>query len=341
MFDVVCANQPLAHIARHSGVIDALMVLLLRADDTTPQQLVVSAISAISKLVSQIPKNRAIVQKRGGAEMISALLRSADDDVLIHAATATVHLIEDGAFREELHGSSIIRVMLKHMHSGNAVLRAKCGEAVCKCAERGIDTDLINRSDVMGPLLGLLDTSDPKLLSSATAAIQQSLMSEQNVVRLDELGGIPVLMSKMLEDSAAEEVRVKISAAVCNIARLPAGRASLASNNAIRPLIELLKRANVDLLINVTASLAACAINQENRRTIAESEGLQLLWSLLSSHSTKLQANAAAAICPCLDDARNLEMVGESFVGGLQMLVDLLLADDEDVQVHCFILPRM
>lgn len=64
---------------------------------------------------------------------------------------------------------------------------------------------------------------------------------------------------------------------------------------------------------------------------IDELDGVRLIWSLLKNDSKKVQTNAALALSPCVQNAPDSGEMVRSFVGALELTVDLLDSDDHNV----------
>lgn len=64
---------------------------------------------------------------------------------------------------------------------------------------------------------------------------------------------------------------------------------------------------------------------------IDELDGVRLIWSLLKNDSKKVQTNAALALSPCVQNANDSGEMVRSFVGALELTVDLLDSEDHNV----------
>ncbi|CAB1350269.1 unnamed protein product [Coregonus sp. 'balchen'] len=59
--------------------------------------------------------------------------------------------------------------------------------------------------------------------------------------------------------------------------------------------------------------------------------GVRLLWSLLKNPNPDVQASAAWGICPCIENAKDAGEMVRSFVGGLELIVNLLKSTNKEV----------
>lgn len=91
-------------------------------------------------------------------------------------------------------------------------------------------------------------------------------------------------------------------------------------NNTHKPLLE-----------NVPLVLMECAKEPNCMLQIDELDGVRLIWSLLKNDSKKVQTNAALALSPCVQNAADSGEMVRSFVGALELTVDLLDSDDHNV----------
>lgn len=91
-------------------------------------------------------------------------------------------------------------------------------------------------------------------------------------------------------------------------------------NNTHKPLLE-----------NVPLVLMECAKEERCMSQIDELDGVRLIWSLLKNDSKKVQTNAALALSPCVQNATDSGEMVRSFVGALELTVDLLDSEDHNV----------
>lgn len=74
-----------------------------------------------------------------------------------------------------------------------------------------------------------------------------------------------------------------------------------------------------------------CAKEHNCMSEIDDLDGVRLVWSLLKNDSKKVQTNAALALSPCVQNATDSGEMVRSFVGALELTVDLLDSDDHHV----------
>ena len=66
-------------------------------------------------------------------------------------------------------------------------------------------------------------------------------------------------------------------------------------------------------------------------RIIDNYDGVRLLWSLLKNNNWQVEASAAWAICPCIENHKDAGEMVRSFVGGLELIVNLLRSERYEV----------
>jgi HEAT repeat protein len=81
----------------------------------------------------------------------------------------------------------------------------------------------------------------------------------------------------------------------------------------------------------VTKAVGSAAKLKENMDSIDKLDGVRLLWSLLKSPNSEVQASAAWAIGPCIANAKDAGELVRSFVGGVELVVNMLRGDDTEV----------
>ncbi|KAL0212841.1 hypothetical protein RCL1_006467 [Eukaryota sp. TZLM3-RCL] len=162
-------------------------------------------------------------------------------------------------------------------------------------------------------------------LENVTACVALACISSENTKSLIDAKIIPVLAGLLNSDRLPAQIASSI--ALSMIARSKAhGPTAIKSSSIISSLIKSLLSTNSDLLIATTATLAALGQDKDCFKIITENDGLRLLWSLFKSENLKVKSNATAALIPLLSPS-NAELVGRTFIGGLELLLNLLTQD--------------
>uniref|UniRef100_A0A8C7JW62 Outer dynein arm docking complex subunit 2 n=1 Tax=Oncorhynchus kisutch TaxID=8019 RepID=A0A8C7JW62_ONCKI len=162
--------------------------------------------------------------------------------------------------------------------------------------------DPVRQYEGLQSLVTLLSQADNKqLLAATTGAIWKCSISMENVAKFQEYK-----------------------------AQKPANRATIRKCGGIQPLVNLLTR-NQALLVNVTKAVGACATEPENMAIIDRLDGVRLLWSFLKNPNPDVQASGAWGSCPCIENANDVGEMVRSFVGGLELIVNLLKSKNKEV----------
>ncbi|TTA26179.1 Armadillo repeat-containing protein 4 [Bagarius yarrelli] len=203
------------------------------------------------------------------------------------------------------------------------------GEEVC--VVRSVRNDAVWSPDSLE--LPYHQLPDPNLVHAGMMELQNPGQGRHPVVliknRFEEYKVLEMLVG-FLSDQP-EEVLVNVAGALGECAQRPVNRTVIRKSGGITPLVRLLTGTNQALLVNVTRAVGACAKDPQNMVIIEGLDGVRLLWSLLKNPNPAVQASAAWAICPCIENAKDAGELVRSFVGGLELIVNLLKSSNLEV----------
>uniref|UniRef100_A0A8C8IVP3 Outer dynein arm docking complex subunit 2 n=1 Tax=Oncorhynchus tshawytscha TaxID=74940 RepID=A0A8C8IVP3_ONCTS len=242
-------------------------------------------------LTKEAPETRRPSAKAGGIPHLACLLKSPHENTLI----PVVGTLPECA--SEVRGS-LIAIHTEGMIEDfvkNLCLRSYC-------AEDKHTRDLVRQYEGLQSLVTLLSQADNKqLLAATTGAIWKCSISMENVAKFQEYK-----------------------------AQKPANRATIRKCGGIQPLVNLLT-GNQALLVNVTKAVGACATEPENMAIIDRLDEVRLLWSILKNPNPDVQASGAWGSCPCISLTVDVGEMVRSFVGGLELIVNLLKSKNKEV----------
>lgn len=197
------------------------------------------------------------------------------------------------------------------------------------------------------------------LLAAVTGALWKCADSDPSIKKLDTLGVVPILV-RLLDDEN-DAVLTNVAGALAECAKYPPNRDKIRVAKGISMLstyflifipvfltrclsfilsfkyyyfaisVHHLNNTYKPLLENVPLVLMECAKDANCMREIDELDGVRLVWSLLKNDSKQVQTNAALALSPCVQNAADSGEMVRSFVGALELTVDLLDSDDHNV----------
>ncbi|XP_065051590.1 outer dynein arm-docking complex subunit 2-like isoform X3 [Rhopilema esculentum] len=279
---------------------------------------------------SKSTKNKNAIRKAGGIPLLAKLLKSSNESMLIPVVGTLQECATEESYRLAIRTEGMIEDLVLNLNSNDQELQRHCASAIFKCAEDAETRDLVREYGGLDPLVSLLANSENKdLLAAATGAIWKCAISEENVLRFQELKAIEQLVT-LLNDQP-EEVLINVVGALGECAKISANRTSIRKAGGISPMVNLLTGTNQQLLVNVTRAVGEGAKEPDNMAIIDRLDGVRLLWSLLKSSNPQVQASAAWAICPCIENAKDAGEMVRSFVGGLELIVSLLKSEDKEV----------
>uniref|UniRef100_A0A669P2S0 Armadillo repeat containing 4 n=1 Tax=Phasianus colchicus TaxID=9054 RepID=A0A669P2S0_PHACC len=279
---------------------------------------------------SKSTKNKEAIRKAGGIPLLAKWLKSSHVDILTPVVGILQECASEPSYRLAIRTEGMIENLVKNLSSEHEELQMHCASAIFKCAEDKETRDLVRQHGGLQPLSVLLNNSEnKKLLAAVTGAIWKCAISAENVSKFHEYKVTEALVGLLTDQP--EEVLVNIVGALGECCQEPVNRSIIRKCGGIPPLVKLLTGTNQALLVNVTKAVGACATEPENMMIIDRLDGVRLLWSLLKNPNADVQANAAWAICPCIENAKDAGEMVRSFVGGLELIVNLLKSKNKEV----------
>ncbi|XP_010883915.2 armadillo repeat-containing protein 4 [Esox lucius] len=279
---------------------------------------------------SKSTRNKEAIRRAGGIPLLARLLKSPHENMLIPVVGTLQECASERSYRIAIQTEGMVEDLVKNLSRDNHELQMHCASAIFKCAEDQRTRDLVRQYGGLQPLVSLLGQADNKqLLAATTGAIWKCSISVENVAKFQEHKALDTLVGLLTDQP--EEVLVNVVGALGEGAQTPANSAIIRECGGIQPLVNLLTGTNQALLVNVTKAVGACATEPENMTIIDRLDGVRLLWSLLKNPNPDVQASAAWAICPCIENAKDAGEMVRSFVGGLELIVNLLESTNKEV----------
>ncbi|XP_045473998.1 armadillo repeat-containing protein gudu-like [Harmonia axyridis] len=303
----------------------------LTAEEQETVRLAKSAARALWSL-SKSKKNMHIMMRSGCVALMAKLLGCVHTEVMIPTLGALSQCVVLPPFQMAVCTERMVDDIVKNLYEGNASVQRYCCETIFYAAEGQETRDMIRQAGGLQPLVSIIsdpnNRADKDLLAAATGAIWKTAITPQNVVIFDKLQAINVLV-KLLE-SADEDERVlsNVVGALCEFLRFSHNRDVLRRSGGIPYMVNLLNYTYPPLLENLPMVLRECAEDEDSMRIMEDVDGVRLIWSLLKNKSLQVQANAAWCLVPCIRNAQDSGEMVRSFVGGLEIIVQLLRSDD-------------
>ncbi|KAL1490979.1 hypothetical protein ABEB36_011646 [Hypothenemus hampei] len=347
IYNVAQVKKARKHIRQSNGIaklvdfLDCNESILNTSKDMLgeSESAAINLVSAAAKAlwsVSRSKRNIQVMVKSGAVPLLAKLLRSVHMEVVIPIIGTISQCANDSSYQLAIQTEGMIRDIVKHLSTDESPeLRRFCAETIFKCCEKAITRDMVRQSGGLDPLVSMV--KDPKtkenkpLLAAVTGAIWKTAISPENVERFDQLKTVEVLV-KLLENVEEDEVVLSnVVGALGECLKFEHNRNTLRRAEGIPHLVNLLNYTYPPLLENVPMVLRECAEDPESMREIEELDGVRLIWSLLKNDSPKVQANAAWALVPCIRYATDSGEMVRCFVGGLEIIVNLLKSQDTHV----------
>ncbi|XP_022347282.1 armadillo repeat-containing protein 4 isoform X2 [Enhydra lutris kenyoni] len=274
--------------------------------------------------------NKEAIRKANGIPLLAGLLKTSHENMLIPVVGTLQECASEENYRAAIKAERIIENLVKNLNSENEQLQEHCAMAIYQCAEDKETRDLVRLHGGLKPLASLLNNTDNKeRLAAVTGAIWKCSISKENVTKFREYKAIETLVGLLTDQP--EEVLVNVVGALGECCQEYENRVLVRKCGGIQPLVNLLVGINQTLLVNVTKAVGACAAEPESMAIIDRLDGVRLLWSLLKNPHPDVKASAAWALCPCIQNAKDAGEMVRSFVGGLELVVNLLKSDNKEV----------
>ncbi|XP_067870254.1 outer dynein arm-docking complex subunit 2 isoform X2 [Heterodontus francisci] len=318
-------------IQRLVGLLDCVPMLSANLTAEQEKDIEVARCGALALWsCSKSKKNKDAIRKAGGIPLLACLLKSPHENMLIPVVGTLQECASEPSYRLAIRTENMVKDLVRNLSSESQELQMHCARAIFKCAEDEETRNLVRTHNGLGPLVRLFNKSDNKaLLAAATGAVWKCAISMENVERFKHLRIVETLINLLV--GQPEEVLINVVGALGQLARDQVIRGAIRRSGGIDPLVSLLTGTNHALLVNVTKAVGECAVDPENMSIIESLDGVRLLWSLLKKSNPDIQASAAWAICPCIENAKEAGEMVRSFVGGLELIVNLLKSDDIEV----------
>uniref|UniRef100_A0A8D2E5X1 Armadillo repeat containing 4 n=1 Tax=Theropithecus gelada TaxID=9565 RepID=A0A8D2E5X1_THEGE len=326
-------------VRQHGGITKLVALLDCAHDSTKPAQsslyeardMEVARCGALALWsCSKSHTNKEAIRKAGGIPLLARLLKTSHENMLIPVVGTLQECASEENYRAAIKAERIIENLVKNLNSENEELQEQCAMAIYQCAEDKETRDLVRLHGGLKPLASLLNNTDNKeRLAAVTGAIWKCSISKENVTKFREYKVIETLVG--LSTDQPEEVLVNVVGALGECCQEHENRVIVRKCGGIQPLVNLLVGTNQALLVNVTKAVGACAVEPESMAIIDRLDGVRLLWSLLKNPHPDVKASAAWALCPCIENAKDAGEMVRSFVGGLELIVNLLKSDNKEV----------
>eukprot|EP00792_Barthelona_sp_PAP020_P007427 TRINITY_DN3143_c5_g2_i1.p1 TRINITY_DN3143_c5_g2~~TRINITY_DN3143_c5_g2_i1.p1 ORF type:complete len:790 (-),score=178.62 TRINITY_DN3143_c5_g2_i1:326-2695(-) len=286
---------------------------------------------------SKNSKNRSLIYDGRGLCTLCKLLKlvsdkEIDSKVIVNILGCLMQNAKDDYVRNVFARSNIIEHVINYLKYDNESVRSMGAGSLYALLHSQELRSEFRDLDGLIPLVELLGrTKEETALSNVVGALCEAARDSETSEQLVKRNAIPQLVRLLQQDQYSNIVKIRVSATLQNLAKIPAGSKAIRNANGLPILVKLLMSTDYQLLANVTGALWQCGLDGESAKIISDLDGIRLIWSHLKSKHHIVQANAAGAIVPLLSSAENVEIVGRSFVGGLEMLISLLTSDSNDV----------
>ncbi|KAB0346677.1 hypothetical protein FD754_011534 [Muntiacus muntjak] len=300
----------------------------------------------ILKEISHNPQIRRNIVDLGGLPVMVNILDSPHKSLKCLAAETIANVAKFKRARRVVrrHGgiTKLVALLDCGKHSAEPALSslyetrdvevARCGAlALWSCSKSYANKEAIRKAGGIPLLARLLKTSHEDMLIPVVGTLQECA-SEENYRAAIKAERIIENLVKNL-NSENEQLQEHCAMAIYQCAEDEDTRDLVRLHGGLKPLASLLNNTdNKERLAAVTGAIWKCSISKENvTKIIDRLDGVRLLWSLLKNPHPDVKASAAWALCPCIQNAKDAGEMVRSFVGGLELVVNLLKSENKEV----------
>ncbi|CAG9864036.1 unnamed protein product [Phyllotreta striolata] len=286
--------------------------------------------------VSKSNKNIHEMLKFGVITLLARLIRSDHMDVVVPAVATISQCAHNPHYQLAIQTEGMVKDIVRHVfREDQPELIGYCATTIYKCGVNALIRDMVRQCGGLDPLVKILRDmtarEDKELMTAVTGAIWKLAKTVENVHRFDVLKTVDVLVSMLANVDEDEDVLSNVVGALSEFVKFEHNREALLRAGGIPHLVNLLNYTYTPILENIPLVLRESAQHPESMRVIEELDGVRLIWSLLRNDSLEVQANAASALVPCVRYATDSGEMVRCFVGGLELIVNLLASTDNHV----------
>ncbi|KAG1714330.1 Armadillo repeat-containing protein 4 [Nymphon striatum] len=203
-----------------------------------------------------------------------------------------------------------------------------------QCAVNAELQNIIRTNGGLDQLVVLLNKhhrdNQPLMVAVTKALWKCSVNNHQSIRKIQDLKAIELLVT-LIHDQP-EKVMTCAAGALAECSRLVSICSTIRKAGGIEYLTNLLSTKHIKLLLNVIRTLGFCMAEKECLKVIEKLDGVRIIWSLLKNEDKDVQKNAIDAVTIFVNNKQDSADAVRNFVGGLELVVNLLKSDSEQVQ---------
>ncbi|XP_065185436.1 outer dynein arm-docking complex subunit 2-like isoform X2 [Sycon ciliatum] len=268
-------------------------------------------------------KNKSAIYHAKTFSHLGKLLTSTQEELLIPVVGTIQECTVQPRFQLLMRSEGMVPELVKLFSSTNQELQDLAANAVFKAAEHEDVRRQVREYGGLPPLSKMLaEAKTPAIVQSVTGALYQCCHDRESVNVLRDCKATDYLVALLGKES--EDVLLNVTGALGLLAQDADNRTTIRKAGGILPLVRLLTGTNERLLINVTMAIQNLAADLECVQAIDKQDGIRYLWSLLKSSNESVKSGALLALCPCMEKTKEAGEMVRSFVGGLELVINLL-----------------
>ncbi|XP_046859302.1 outer dynein arm-docking complex subunit 2-like [Xenia sp. Carnegie-2017] len=290
-----------------------------------------SSVKALWSCCRYSKRCRIALLKTGGVKYLEKLVVLDDESLLVPVVGLIQECCIEKNFRKAVQHTSVIETVVNHLKRENLELKTYCALAIFKCGEEKNTRDIVFQGDAVLPLMDMLTLKENKALTAATGALWKCARSVENAKRFLQLDVMHKLINYIQHDEWKYEIQAHAVGTVAELTRLSQGSSELYNCDGCEALISMLGHPNKEILKGIAQAIYNSSEDEQCKIKFKQMDAIRLLWTLLKSFDDKVIVNAAWALYVLIEDEQNDAENIRSFVGGLEVLVNLLKSESTEV----------
>ncbi|XP_054222153.1 outer dynein arm-docking complex subunit 2 isoform X5 [Homo sapiens] len=305
--------------------------LLARLLKTSHENMLIPVVGTLQECASE-ENYRAAIKAERIIENLVKNLNSENEQLQEHCAMAIYQCAEDKETRDlvRLHGGLKPLASLLNNTDNKERLAAVTG-AIWKCSISKENVTKFREYKAIETLVGLLTDQPEEVLVNVVGALGECCQERENRVIVRKCGGIQPLVNLLVGINQALLVNVTKAVGACAV-EPESMMWGLTLSSRLKYSGMMRGHCSLKLLgSSDPPNFVFFRSRKLRNRIIDRLDGVRLLWSLLKNPHPDVKASAAWALCPCIKNAKDAGEMVRSFVGGLELIVNLLKSDNKEV----------
>lgn len=291
-------------------------------------KLVEAVINALTALfVSR--RNREIGCRSGLIPITAKLLLCVHHDIIVAILRLCQCCSTDISFQLGIVTEEMVPVIVQHLTIPNAAVKETSAMVLMACADNRDIRNLVRNTGGVNYLVDALEeaitAANDRFIEATTGAIWKCAKSMDNVIVLSNRSALSALMDLLRNiGNARSKTMVNVIGAIAELLQLQSNRPSFRDARVLSIFVSNLTSANCNLLINTCKALEYYGEETFSGTELESLNAIRFMWSLLRHDCSEVRISAAHSLCSYIESSTNSSVIIRSFVGGFEIIIELL-----------------